>query len=1384
MPGLIKRPLLSRAPRRAPPADAEQEIPFISSDDQKPFVQPGRRLTRYVRSLDAEAGISALKNAQRLENAALGEVREWYRMYSANQKMKPQTICRVIQVRDGDGMSWSAAHIDQIAARDFPDLARIHFCGDQARGGLPEIAQLVSPRKFAVLAHKSGVTDKFGFLDLRISAILALVIVVLGLLVAALTARLPETAGNSWIFVPIAIIIAVLSPVIQLLLTRVQLGPFGAPSDDIGKLADELRPPKTIRNLPPFVRLLTSRLRKTHLPRLVIIDGFDQVSKDTLTREVIVRYLADNAPASRAFEAWIIFERLGASELWNRKLKSESGGFAGIHIHEQDVLSEEDRLRLALRVGNPDRSDLETIKAICSPDETPRWDKEFSKYAADHQSALKSPGALDFFYLLSLAFAWGGSPPIDDDYIEQNFHPTGLELLRLDVLRLLIPKTRLSTDVLRARLDEILSEGIFKPFVVLRNDGRPHTRAFRILPEVGRWLAQNSDKYDLLPPERLHVFWALFWDDNIRGSGSKSAFWTQKLAAHLRRATPVTGLPEIVEPKVRERLFEIDLATTEASLSQSLLDDVPHLLDRARSLVGSGAKWHRSVERLGRQSWKAFALTGEDPILTTINRLPAASTKPSGTAPDPLEVLFLQSLHLRASLASGSEDRAAKLYARLRLIWLGMTLDRFADASTPLLNLAGGHTVQQLVNQLDLELRRLQARPRAEAIDSVNLSILLWCIILRVGRELSPQDRSVEAVRGIVNVLEATLDFIEQHPSLTTAEGTEEAGVVEVMLSRELALLACSAVIFLRREKLPGLNQAELVMLVRRSLQGAKVSQANLRLDEDPNLIAAIDSHLDLIHVIWARFGLRQLSSFTNLWRAHLRLLKNDGSDPVELRKECEDALRPELHPPIEAGMPRIEASRLTAAHVSLLARAILADSAWSTREVAGNHLLRAVDQAIDDRLGDPLLTELCLLAIRVAGPFQGNFDNLVEHLVIASTNGGHPSPTAFKSMLDQFPARLVPFVANWMLGAVRNSDRPRLIEEVIKLLDACIVDLDSSTADAVRRQLELFRLNRAIAMHEPVDIEQALRDWETRTTTPDYPGLLFELTKASKIPPNALVEASLTFFSEASGDFTSTAPVLLAWVIGSSMAMQDPDSTEPEDSLRRRAIAASVAFLRRWLPFWEGLVGVRVTTSIRAFLITHDPAGADEHRRELSRLTKLKMESDAITTLPTLVSKGQFFQLWWHYYETLNVWGLHTDLTAAEIRRRLTLGPPEQKAAIAGWNSQPPPGPFVDREGKRCLHAEFLIRGHYLFSPAALQDKDLDELRSSYNRAARQGISELFSELENVQSIPAELKAILKRHREDLQAPALPPQGPTDVTAKTPAVGGSRRPATKRPRT
>src|SRR2546421_11705278 len=524
-----------------------------------------------------------------------------------------------ISAHEKDGQSWAATAVERQIARTSSGLKLITVKGESRLGAIPAVADIIGIKRFARLAHKARVTRSFRVLGPWTTGALLSFAVVLSAAVNLL-GRLLNKPGQAPLgyglllkptFAGPALLLGLLGILTQRTAAsrKVDLG-----SAALSQLVSDIdSAPESHRG--KFIDALASAFSTTHHPRAVVIDAFDRM--DRFSQAVILRYLTTYSRPDHVFEAWVILESAPTTTFTDvLDTRMPADYFVQRFTQVRLVLpNAEERRRLAELRGHPERQDLTTFGAISrgSDEHSPSLLEFFAEHRKGFPHQNGSYSHLEFFYLLSLTTGWGGAVSLSESRIETAFAKP--QLVRSEILQTFLEGTNLR----RSEFHEALlgMREAFQRYVAIETHGL--MRTVTVAPEVGRFLVANRGILDLPDPALGHLFWALFWHDQLRDQPTQP-FEVRKLATHVLQTRSIGQATRHLSPRTAQSLFEASLDAARECLRYCMPEHVPSLLDCAQALVepcGATSRGAR-LNRLITLCWQSFAVLGDEEILRVV----------------------------------------------------------------------------------------------------------------------------------------------------------------------------------------------------------------------------------------------------------------------------------------------------------------------------------------------------------------------------------------------------------------------------------------------------------------------------------------------------------------------------------------------------------------------------------------------------------------------------------------------------------------------------------------------------------------------------------------------------------------------------------------------
>jgi hypothetical protein len=1381
--------------------------PFLLTEEEhKRFADDYDKFRRRVqnRSPDGETQQDAGRRRQRgapkvnlpfVEELTLDELK------SAKQAAKRTGRASrflAVSVREDDGMSWSASAVDRAVAQEDPKLERIPLRGRLSAADAPEIARVIGPKKLLRLAIKHRVSKSIGP-RAWVTAVLA------GGFIALSAAFTVMSDMSRPLFLVSLVAIPALALLTQPVSERLK---FRDLDSALEQLVEELSRKRETEAYGKFVDAVAERLAGYRLPRCVIVDGYERL--DTTTKAVIRSYYRRYAKAALDYELWVVFETLGSEDFGDKARTSlDAYGHNWTRWYEQLLLDDGERQRLAEHCGRSGQADLHTVKAICGAGEggDASYELFFDDYRRKYPASATQDGTLELFYLLALGSAWGGSPMFSEQFLHKRLRAKAG--VRQEVLRVFLAGTgvgALTKDPLAETL--VAMKKRCQRYLTYEPDGPSE---FRVLPEVGRFLAANHGAYGLPDPRLGHLFWALLWHD-LRAAVPLGGFLARKLMLHILESLSPDLLPE---PRLRasamRALFDATLFAVDRGMKLCVLERIPGLLARAQRLLESADPTPSDAKRLRNHALQAYSVLGDEQLLSVIFELEdqpeAEPTDATAAVDDPLDRLFLQTMSATGgdgdsrrsdlALAWSGSDSAVKTYGQVRAAWLALVLKPFLTDAQPSLIEAARVAGERLPGLVRSALARFQQGDLegSLAIDVMSLSTGLWCLTTRVLEAAPMLQQTGEVVAELRRHGEDSdaLAALEDHLAAGTEplrelmkmleQSTYEASNLQKAKIRSVSsdgldfildvaatelFMTVSACAALASRTYGGiadeLHEDDAVGLIELAMEdGLGVPRTEVerwRGEVGFKLLGAIEHQMDGLRATCGSLGLRQLTSFIGVRRADFHVLKLKGQKQPPVVHDLVNTLAAEIKSPDFVG---------------LLASGTVAKGAASVGESSAMLLCVGLDAALDAGFDRQFTAQLCLLAINQGSSYGINMDRFLDHLLHQGL--GDRADDLF-TLLERLPTDMVAEAANWLLNSVEQTDRVDLARDATEFLRALAPKIKRAPVrDMTLQRIETFELRSKLKAGETVDGDQLIDSWKERSWSgPHYAWLLYLLlAHDSGHISNKVVEEAMAVLEEyqqtrGTGQqrFRYSSYIHLATEVAllssHAQSVQHPAwaptppaagawfaaPTDPADGDWSAAQQVGVDVLKQSIDGWESDLSIGANKQILRVLIVNDSEEEGRWRDKLVWWDVADLEQDSIERLPSLVEQGQYFLLFKHYYDVLEVWGLNAD-QPVDLRRA--------QSDLTSWRAggQQVPPSFVQRQRRAQLNSQFLRYGHTLFSAPADQDRSLDEARAQFNQEARRSLDSLYRQITSLPTIPIEIKGILKRHQESLLNPSVP---------------------------
>lgn len=1237
--------------------------------------------------------------------------------------------CLFVSVARGDGSTWAAtAVLDGLAVHDGVELVALQ--GRPEPEPLPWVASYLGVRRYARVAQSAGITTSFRVLSplTTVTAVVAAALLGAGanLLVALGRPTASHGAAGGTILSLASVWYAVAAAAVLLAAQTVAAYLKIDPNrGGMTKLADEISKYRAgTQTYKRFIDQLALELTNTANIRCLVVDDFWLV--DEITQHVLLQYLVEYADERRP-ELWIVFDsREGNSPtafdkgIADPQLRSTFGdgkepyGIRRLRCLRLEPLSRRARQDLANLIDQPERWVYPTVKLITAHDD--------GGIAASVTNAMKAGSsqaghALRLLYLLSITAACGPNPLWGERKLRQAL--SRKDLVRADVLRQALDQDSLRMGDLGQQIADLHS--LFAPTLEATRAGE-----LRVHAEVGVYFEEHWAELELPDPSLIHLYWALYWADYRVGGREVDALWMSKHAEHLIRL-PVHAAASAVaaDGRLDVQLFDTTVTLTSACLKLCLPTPVPKLVRLLQFLLDNfdppDVTRHRRLRRLARD---AYGVLGQSEVLEIVIDLETAESGEPSRAPsslaDSLEGLFLECVGRSASdglLSTAVDARVAGFIedARLRAAWLALTIQPFIVEDAARLTAAVVHARMELPELVANTVSRRQATTDPTAADFIAVSTAVWCVALSqqlgrmptwlLSRDLTGTLESTH--KAGANVADgfdsAVLMATYLREKRTKQESLTSSDFVTDVLGEEiLAMTVASATVMLSGVTL--LNDSQRARIEEVQKFGADA----LHLTRDDMLVQRLGQRLSLIAATWRRLGFTSLASAVNVRRAQYDALLTAQDQHESPNAKQQFGLADELSEP---GLTGLFAGLACAEHLI------------NAREVAAQYLTRAVTAALALPLGDEVCAELSVLVLAHANPYRHvDWSPLLDFLLERTSDNRQ---TRIQTLLEDMDDSSLPRVAGWLLNIA--GEPTQHTAAVLEALRSRAEAVDETSArEELRDSFDVFEIWEQSARAQ-LDTEPILERWQPRRASDKYPFVLYLLLSAGGTLPGRLCTEVADVLDRVDEYLGNSGVVLLA---GRVATRQSTSGVE---------LSIVIVALRRGLDRWEDQLPLDETIESYRFLKRNDAGEAAHYERRQLHAKRKMLELEEARTLGELVVRGRYAVLFLHYWQLFEEHGLKT-VTAAR-----------QDEPDINELRTTEPEPFARSGPKHAFRYEFLVETRALFESDFRKSDELRDVRTRYNTAARDSIPELFDALAALASLPAEIQAILGRHREQI---------------------------------
>ncbi|MEP6911230.1 MAG: hypothetical protein ABI923_00665, partial [bacterium] len=1027
----------------------------------------------------------------------------------------------------------------------------------------------------------------------------------------------------------------------------------------------------------------------------------------------------------------------------------------------------------------PDAVEYITARHVCHARgaDSDQIESFYRDYRVRHPRSDQVYGELEFLYLLSLT---GDNIALTRKFLMNNLSvKSGL---RAEVLPLFLHGTKLRVEEFRRTLAEVQEQ--FKQMLIIEQDG--DLTKLRTIPEKLDSLAEMADELKLPDPRLGHLFWSLFWYDKLQNHPVE-AMWIRKLTRHLLRADSTLITEDQLFVQISNRLFEALLFTIDGCLKTCLFHDIAGLMETAvfvlRDINVQGSdSYQKGLVRLLRKCWEGYSILGSEEILKIIleiDEIPRTEVKIEGTKEAAsLEELFFESTLLspekrdqltpdffRRTYGRVETAKSIADYATTRSAWLALASGSLVDSDVNgfvSALLAGDSSVQDIAKAAFGRINYL-SDDSVRLTDVMTLSLSLWCDALRFKpalmslRLMSAMRVRQESDDG--DLLESLRQGWRSFPDFgALIELAETAVLLASELKREAMgqLQRSSGIDYMMNGFSKELCAISLgsVLIASSHLADAGVPLSNTDLDRINNLIKIsndfldyslpevldikglfsidlckkVDSLMNLCGIIWNRFGLEQLSDFMKARRMHFNGV----------------CISPDNLPGYNSLIQSIGDVINNQDFSGIMANLAVAETLRPAEELAAHYFIQAADIVLTESFGEHLKDQLCLAAIIESHTYSYKLERFLQRAVV----GAAERKSLLRRYLESLPEDRLVGTALVFLN-VSHREKGEAAAKTGEIITSFTQGINSPEIKTeVESLLEVFSTEERIKKGEAVDSVELLRAWSNRKHLWLYPWVLNLLMQNGHSSPAVQQEGLSTLDRDADLDGYTT-------YFNLSLQMAQQFSREKKINGESRI---TVAYLKAGIGRWGSSLSAEV--NVRAYKALHDldSQNKNHYLSEMQRWVLIKMERDYLKRLPHLVSEKRLFLVFQYYFESMEFWGLKSDISSDELYARIHLAPAEKSRLARDWKAggaTVPPALIKQRPIMVC--SAFLTIGSYLFGDPTDQDPTFEVNRIAFNEQARSTIQELFDVIMELPQLPGPIRQLMRSHSERLFNYTLP---------------------------
>jgi len=744
---------------------------FLDPDELDKFTDKKAHLERSVIETSHKFYASKEAGAKRKFSSIIEE-----RLKKLLKREKKWFECICVRIHENDGITWAAEKAKETVKKIISNHYKLILLGERAQiDSLPLISSVLGVDNFLSLAYKKNFTSRY--ISTKSFAKYAIIgsIIVLEVLYGFLSDYQKQTTQaalknkGSFLDDPGYYIILIVMVLVSIITRHIIPNmPESTRAKSIDKFLDALKNARNTESnmFEEFIDSLAVKLSREGFPRIIIIDNYEAL--DFTTKKTLKRYYNKYVEKAAGSEMWIVCEKRTGDGILNDVIQN-SGNYTDLNTttYEQLLLTQEEKEKLVKTLHRPPESvQFATIKAVCKGEEEggDLIYKKVSEYRIEHPCSNEKYDLIAYLCLLSLTSA-PANIFLSERYLIKGF--IAKSRMRAMILQLYLKNTLLRKDEFEKNftlLRQCLAD------MLLYNDESGFTR-FYVKPEVCSALCKYGDKLNLPKAGLGHLFWALFWYDQLQARPLE-ALWIRKLAHHLIESE----LIEIKDPEefeaVVNRFFEAILFALDACMQVCVFESINPLLDKIFTIFDDEQLLTKTSyrKRIFRKCWEAYLLLGDERILTHILNVYYANQTGSPSIKsweNPLEKLFfdtmrvlpekrdlLNSSFLLSAIGESENGISIKQYAFARSFWFLAILEPYFHETIPHEYIVSIELAkEQLPDVVSSAIRRISSvnDPFLRFVDYMTLPTLIWAAAMSIAVPMIIFPAGIETEHNLFN---------------------------------------------------------------------------------------------------------------------------------------------------------------------------------------------------------------------------------------------------------------------------------------------------------------------------------------------------------------------------------------------------------------------------------------------------------------------------------------------------------------------------------------------------------------------------------------------------------------------------------------------------------